>query len=262
MSRPRIGITCDLGKREFPEKPKERDRHILMDAYIEAVLKAGALPFLLPSVAEEQDAVAFLDGIDALVISGGGHDIDPDSYGEKRLPACGPPNAKRGLTELALCRSAMSRDMPVLGICGGMQVISVAGGGTLYQDIASQVKGALAHRPPNPKKATYTYHEVDILPSILGETVGEGPITVNSHHHQSVKELGEGMRLTARSPDGVVEAIECASCRFVVGVQWHPESMASYGLGDSLTAEHLFARLAGEAREYVMYAGDRSHELA
>ncbi len=260
MSRPRIGVTCDLTQREFPEAPKRRDRHVLMNAYIEAVLKAGGIPLLLPSVEEEADALAFLEGLDALVISGGDHDLDPELYGEKRMPQCGPLNPKRGNFELRLCRGALACDMPILGICGGMQVVNVAAGGTLIQDIAAQVKNALPHRPAG-KGATYTYHPVEILPSLLEETIGAGPHTVNSHHHQSVKALGPGMRLSAQSPDGVVEAIECASCRFVVGVQWHPESMSAYGLGDSLAAEHIFARLVGEARDYALEAGARRSEV-
>lgn len=250
MSRPRIGVTCDLNQREFPDEPRARDRHYLMDAYIQAVLKAGGIPLLLPSVAEETDTLAFLDGIDALIISGGGHDIRPEAYGARRLPHCGPANPKREDFELGLCRGALACDMPILGVCGGMQVINVATGGTLIQDIASEVKGALAHKPG--KGATYAFHPVGILPSFLEETVGPGPHVVTSHHHQAVKEVGPGMRVSARSPDGVVEAIECASCRFVMGVEWHPESMAAYGLGDSLCAEHLFARLLDEARDYAV----------
>jgi putative glutamine amidotransferase len=258
MSRPRIGITCDINQREFPEEPLMRDRHHLMDAYIQAVLKSGGIPLLLPSVTEENDALAFLDGIDALILSGGGHDISPEAYGEKRLPHCGPLNPKREIFELALCRGALGCDMPILGICGGMQVVNVATGGTLIQDIGAEVKGALPHKPG--KGATYAFHPVEVFPSFLEETVGAGPHLVNSHHHQSVKEVGPGMRVSARSADGVVEAIECASCRFVMGVQWHPEAMSAYGLGDSICAEHLFARLLDEARDFAVEAWARQSE--
>jgi putative glutamine amidotransferase len=262
MIRPRIGITCDLNKREFPEEPKERDRHCLMDAYVLAVQKSGGLPLLLPSLGGECSALAYLDGLDALIISGGGHDIDPELFGEKRLPECGPPNRKRAEFELSICRGALSRDMPVLGICGGMQVLNVAAGGTLVQDIDTEVKKPLPHRPKNTKKATYTFHPVEILSSNLEAIIGSGPHTVNSHHHQTAKDLGSGVRLAARSPDGVIEAIECISHRFVFGVQWHPESMAVYGYGDSVTSEHLFARLIDEARDYALDAGARRFELA
>lgn len=262
MIRPRIGITCDLNKRKFPEEPKERDRHCLMDAYVSAVQKAGGLPLLLPSLEEECSALAYLDGLDALIVSGGGHDISPEAFGEKRMPQCGPPNPKRADFELSICRGALSRDMPVLGICGGMQVLNVAAGGTLIQDIAKQVEKPIQHIPKNPKRTTYTFHPVEVLSSNLEAIIGSGPHSVNSHHHQSVKDLGPGMRLAAKSPDGVVEAIECVSHRFVLGVQWHPESMAAYGYGDSLTSEHLFARLIHEAREYALDAGARRYELA
>jgi putative glutamine amidotransferase len=152
--------------------------------------------------------------------------------------------------------------MPVLGICGGMQVLNVAAGGTLIQDIHQQVGKSLAHLPKDTKKATYTYHSVEVLSSNLEAIIGSGPHIVNSHHHQSVKDLGSGMRMAAQTEDGVIEAIECISHRFVLGVQWHPESMAVYGYGDNLTSEHLFARLIDEAREYAMDVGARRYELA
>ncbi|MFC1491206.1 gamma-glutamyl-gamma-aminobutyrate hydrolase family protein [Nitrospinota bacterium] len=262
MIRPRIGITCDLAKRKFPDKPRERDRHTLMDAYVLAVQKAGGVPLLLPSMDEEKDALACIEVLDALIISGGGHDVDPKIYGEKRRPGCGPPNSKRAGFELSICRGALSCDMPVLGICGGMQVLNVAAGGTLIQDIASEVENPLPHIPEDTEKATYTFHTVDVIASTLEATIGAGPHTVNSHHHQSVKDLGPGMRLAAKSEDGVVEAIECAPCRFVLGVQWHPESMAAYRYGDSGTSDHIFARLIAEARDYALDAGPRRFELA
>ena len=233
-----------------------------MDAYVLTVQKSGGLPLLLPSLDNECSALAYLDSLDALIISGGGHDIDPEVFGEKRLPECGPPNSKRAEFELSICRGALSRDMPVLGICGGMQVLNVAAGGTLVQDIDAQWEKPLHHRPKNSKKDTYTFHPVEILSSNLEAIIGSGPHTVNSHHHQSVKELGPGMRKAAQSPDGVIEAIECVSHRFILGVQWHPESMAAYEYGDSLTSEHLFARLIDEARDYALDAGVRRYELA
>ncbi len=262
MIRPRIGITCDLTKRKYLEEPKERDRHSLMGAYVHVIQKAGGIPFLLPSMDDEKDALAFIEILDALVISGGGHDIDPGIFGERPIPECSPPNRKRADFELSICRGALSRDLPVLGICGGVQVLNVAAGGTLVQDIAAQLEGALVHIPEDAEKETYTFHPIEVLPSKLEATIGPGEYTVNSHHHQSVKDLGSGMRIAARSPDGVIEAIECTSCRFVLGVQWHPESMAAYEYGDSHTSEHIFARLIDEAREFTMDAGTRRFELA
>jgi putative glutamine amidotransferase len=263
MIRPRIGITCDLTQSQFPEEPTERDHHTLMDAYVISVQKSGGIPILLPSMEDEKDALAYLDILDALIISGGGHDIDPEFFGEMRLPECGPPNKKRATFELSICRGALSRDMPVLGICGGMQVLGVAAGGTLVQDIATQVENAVPHIPEDPETVTYMFHPVNVMPSTtLEETIGSGPHTVNSHHHQSIKDIGSRMRLAAQSEDGVVEAIECASCRFFLGVQWHPESMAAYGYGDSGTSDHLFARLIAEARDYALDVGARRFELA
>ena len=249
MKRPRIGITCDVGKRNFPEEPKVRPRHVLMDAYVESVIKAGGAPLLLPAVEDEQASVSLLLGIDGLIISGGGHDIDPMLYGEERLPECSPTNPQRETAEMAACRGAMSRDMPVLGICGGMQVINIAAGGTLYQDIPSQVPDALTHRPENTDENTYTFHEIEIGDSILGEVLGASSV-VNSHHHQSAREVGPGVRVSAKTEDGVIEAIESPSHQFVVGVQWHPESMSAYGYADMDGAAQLFSRFVDEARIY------------
>jgi len=262
MIRPRIGITCDLTKHRFPEEPLERDRHSLMDAYVYAIAKAGGVPILLPSMQEEKDVLSLIEMLDALVISGGGHDIDPELFGEQRQPECGPPNTKRAEFELSICRGALSRDLPVLGICGGVQVLNVAAGGSLVQDIATQINNPLWHLPENKQKTTYTFHSIEVLSPNLEAVIGSGPHTVNSHHHQSVKDLGSGMQVAARSADGVVEAIECVSCRFVLGVQWHPESMAAYGYGDSTTSDHVFARLIGKARDFAMDSGTRRFELA
>ena len=192
-----------------------------MDAYVECVIKAGGAPLLLPAVEDEQASVSLLTGVHGLIISGGGHDIDPMLYGEERLPECSPTNPTRETAEMAACRGALSRDMPVLGICGGMQVINIAAGGTLYQDIPSQVPDALTHRPENTDENTYTFHEIEIGDSILGEVLGSSSV-VNSHHHQSAREVGPGVRVSARTEDGVIEAIESPSHQFVVGLAVAP----------------------------------------
>ncbi len=256
MRRPRIGITCDVGKRNFPEAPEVRPRHVLMDAYVECVIRAGGTPLLLPAAADASACAAALESVDGLIISGGGHDLDPALYGEERRRECSPSNPRRETAEMAACRGAMSRDMPVLGICGGMQVIHIAAGGTLYQDIPSQVEGALSHRPAEGEARTYTFHEIAVGPSLLREVLGAASV-VNSHHHQSAREAVAGVRVSARAPDGVVEAVECPSRRFVVGVQWHPESMSAYGYGDSGGAARLFARFVEEARAFAREADAR-----
>ena len=250
MTRPRIGITCDLSEKKAADEPRKRDLHLLKGAYVESVRKAGGIPLLLPSLDDHLAALSYLDAVDALIISGGGHDIDPRLYGEKIRPGCGRLNPKRSEFEIAICREALSRDMPLLGICGGIQVLNVAAGGTLIQDTRSEVKHSLPHRPPD-EKASYTFHEIDVFPSCLEETIGAGPHTVNSSHHQAVRELAPGFRLTARSADGIVEGIESNSHCFVLGVQWHPEAMSAYGLGHAVTAEHLLARLIDEAGDHA-----------
>jgi len=214
------------------------------------VVKAGGAPLLLPAVDDEQAVLSLLLSIDGLIISGGGHDIDPMLYGEERLPECSPTNPKRETAEMAACRGAVSRDMPVLGICGGMQVVNIVAGGTLYQDIPSQVTESLTHRPEHADESTYTFHEIDIGESILNEILGDSSV-VNSHHHQSARDVGPGVRVSARTEDGIIEAIECPSYQFVVGVQWHPESMSAYGYADADGAAQLFSRFVDEARSYA-----------
>jgi putative glutamine amidotransferase len=216
VSRPRIGVTLDADA--------ARVRYELRVTYVDAVLAAGGLPILLPHAGDA--AGAYLSLLDGLVVTGGAFDVPPELYGEARRPACGPTKPERTAFEKDLLEAALAARLPVLGICGGMQLMNVVRGGTLYQDLAADA-GLSGHEQPPPKDAPS--HEARIAPgSLLAALVGERPLPVNSTHHQAVREPGAGVLVSARAPDGVAEAIELPDLPFAVGVQWHPEAVARH----------------------------------
>jgi len=192
--------------------------------YMEAVLRAGGLPVLFPVTEDEGLLERLLDQVDGLVLSGG-EDVDPRFYGEEKLPCCGTISPERDRMEFPLCRLALKRDLPVLAICRGVQVLNCALGGTLYQDIAEQFSKTLEHpcydRPAEP------VHEVRTEPgSRLHAILGSPVVQVNSRHHQAIRLPGKGLRVTGRATDGLPEAVELPEAHFVLGVQWHPESLS------------------------------------
>lgn len=217
MTGPVVGIT--LG---------DADRtgyHALREAYVRSVEAAGAFALLLPAQAPAA-AEAVLDRLDGLVLSGG-VDVDPALYGCAPHPKLGRVDRARDEFEIALTRLALRRDMPLFAICRGQQLLNVAAGGTLVQDIPSVVAGAVNHDVAGSR--TERAHAVEVAPgSRLGELMGPGPLLVNSFHHQAIDRLAPGLAVTGRSPeDGVIEAVEMKDRSFVIGVQWHPESFWS-----------------------------------
>lgn len=214
-ARPRVGITIGSSR-------QGKDFFAIRDDYVRAVEAAGGLPLVLvPGTA--RDAADLLDALDALVLTGG-DDVDPRLYGEEPHPTVKEVRRDRDEFELALCREGLRRDHPILAICRGHQVLNVATGGTLVQDIPSQVTGAGRHDPDVERWGLA--HEVRVeRGSRLHQILGRDTVAVNSFHHQAVKQLGAGLQATAWSEgDGVVEGIESTAHRFVVGVQWHPEA--------------------------------------
>jgi len=212
--RPVIGITLGDGSRP--------GLHAIRADYVRSVEQAEAAPVVLaPGLPGH--ASTLLDRIDGLVLSGGA-DVDPALYGEAPHPRLGRVDRRRDDFELALVRTALERDLPTLAICRGQQVLNVALGGTLVQDIPSTIKGAMPHDAPG--KRWRCSHPVEVLPgSRLREILGHDTVFVNSFHHQSVDRVGPGLVVSARCPqDGVIEALEMPGRRFVVAVQWHPES--------------------------------------
>ncbi|MHB1404855.1 MAG: gamma-glutamyl-gamma-aminobutyrate hydrolase family protein [Desulfitobacteriaceae bacterium] len=212
--KPVIGITVAHGKEELKTFPRVY--------YVTSVKEAGGLPLLLPPVESLSEAQEVLDLLDGLILTGGG-DISPYFLGEDPLRGIGECQPERDSGELLLSKAALERDLPLLGICRGIQVLAVAAGGKIYQDIPSQHQGAMLHSQTAPRQ--YPWHQVELKESHLARILGERRIAVNSFHHQAVSEIPRGFILNALAPDGVIEGIEKAGAKFCIGVQWHPESM-------------------------------------
>jgi len=225
-SRPIIGLTPDL---ETPSEPPPRGGPVqpfyaLRENYCTAITRAGGLPQLLPH--EPAEAEAYAAGLDGLVVTGGDFDVDPALFGEDSLHPSVTTKERRTAFELALTRAALARDLPVLGICGGQQLLHVALGGGLIQHIPDEVPGALAHEQPNPRNEPG--HAVHIAPgTLLHRICGCDEMQVNSAHHQAARAPVEGVVVNARAPDGVIEGIEAPAYRFCLGVQWHPEYLVA-----------------------------------
>jgi putative glutamine amidotransferase len=215
--RPVIGVTLDS---EQPGGYSKYAWYALRQNYAEAVAAAGGLPVALP-----HDAALtgdYLDHIDALIVTGGAFDVDPSLYGDDSRHATVTLKANRTQAELALTVGAIARNIPLLGICGGEQLLAVALGGTLIQHIPDAIERALEHEQPNPRHEAG--HAVSVVPgTLLHRIVGSGEMRVNSAHHQAVREPGPYATINAIAPDGVVEGVEDSRHRFCIGVQWHPE---------------------------------------
>ncbi len=238
--RPVIGLTLDI---EQPPRPPEKTAaalplYGLRENYCAAVVRAGGLPVLLPH--EPDLAEGYIAGLDGLLVTGGAFDVDPTIFGaDSRHPSVTTKDRRTDF-ELAATRAALERDLPVLGICGGQQLLNVVLGGTLIQHIPDEVAGALAHEQPNPRDEPG--HPVHIVPgSLLHRICGAEEMQVNSAHHQAAKDVGPGVAVNARAPDGVIEGIEAPAYRFCLGVQWHPE----YGVADGDPA--IFAAFVAAA---------------
>ncbi len=216
--RPVVGLTLDA---EEPGGYSKLPWYALRKNYFTALAGAGALPIALPH--DPGLAGEYLDRVDGLLVTGGAFDVDPALYGGDFLHPTVTLKSGRTAFELAATREALRRDMPVLGICGGQQLLAVAFGGTLIQHIPDSVEGALQHEQPNPR--TEPGHEVSVAPgTLLSRAVGgRERMAVNSAHHQAVDRPGEGAVVNAVAPDGVVEGVEHPGYRFALGVQWHPE---------------------------------------
>ena len=194
--------------------------------YLAAVKRAGGLPLLLPPMTEEEECVRALEGMDGLLLTGGA-DVHPAAYGEKDTGLCGETCPQRDLMELLLLKAALERDLPILAICRGMQMLNCFLGGSLYQDIEAQFGSALRH--PVYERPRDQVHEVQVQPcSLLARVTGRETLLVNSRHHQGIKRVGQGITVNGWAEDGLPEAVELPGHRFVLGVQWHPESLSDY----------------------------------
>jgi putative glutamine amidotransferase len=210
-----------------------------LNDYLESVKRAGGEPRVL-----SVDAPPSLDGLDGILFTGGG-DVDPAHYDKARHPNTKEPDAARDAYELALARLALAQDTPLLAVCRGLQVVNVAAGGTLVQDIPSEMNQTLGHHVDAPPMAIA--HEVWVTPGsalsrVMRDEMADGEVLqVNSRHHQAVARAAEGFSISATAPDGVVEAIERSDARFCIGVQWHPENFWRTGEFRSLFEEFVKA---------------------
>lgn len=220
--RPYIGITCGTFYDRDWCPPSFGHRK----TYVDAVVTAGGVPLLIPPIDDQEALRAIYERIDGLLLSGGG-DIQPHYYGEEPIPELGSVDPARDQAEMLLARWATADHKPVLGICRGIQVINVALGGTLYQDIPAQLASDLQHNSSYLKQDwTHLAHDVRFAAdSHLAEMFGTTSFSTNSLHHQSLKAIAPGIHPVAWAPDGVVEAIEGDNGHFLIGVQCHPEAL-------------------------------------
>lgn len=220
--KPLIGVTPDFNAGDRKEWGGPEATFFLRARYIRAIEDLGGVPLILPLAEDRADRKRLLGGLDGLLLTGGGPDLAPALYGERKRYKFLVMSRRRAEFELDVARLAAASKLPLLGICGGMQTINVALGGSLIQDIASQLESPLAHRQKAP--ATRLSHAVQVTPkSLLRRIMGRVRLLVNSSHHQSVRRVAPPLVMSALAPDGVIEAIESRTHPFLLGVQWHPE---------------------------------------
>jgi putative glutamine amidotransferase len=256
-ARPVIGICTALARAQWSVW-RERDAALLALSYIAAIQRAGGLALMIPPDGAFEDGPdQLLDLLDGLILAGG-NDIDPACYGAERHPETGHPLPERDGSELALARRAVERDLPVLGICRGMQLLNVAFGGTLRQHLPDEL-GHEEHRR-TPGSFDGSDHNVHLTAgSLAARAAGEEIHATKSHHHQGVAELGDGLEVTGFSTlDDLPEAIEAPGRRFVLGVQWHPEVDERSRIIDALVEQAAAYR--DEERSALAYRSARGSE--
>jgi putative glutamine amidotransferase len=196
-----------------------------MPSYSEAISKAGGIPLLIPLGLSEDDLATILDHVDGILLPGGA-DVAPEVYNGQRHAKVNDVDPERDRTEIFVARAVVTRRKPFLAICRGIQVLNVALGGTLWQDILSQMPGAIDHDASDEQPRNHLVHMIEACSdSLLARLLGKSHSWVNSYHHQAVRDLAPELTITATAPDGVTEAVELAEHPFAVGVQWHPENL-------------------------------------
>jgi putative glutamine amidotransferase len=237
---PRIGITTGIVTTTTNDEV--RTTYTVPSDYIRSVSTAGGLPILLPP--ERPHVDAFLDLVDGLVLIGGA-DIDPARYGDEPHPATAGVNADLDIFEITLLNRAWDRDIPTLCICRGIQVLNVARGGTLIQDLPDQAPSPIGHQQRVlGKKRGAIGHSVQLADGInpLREIMGGETVEVNTFHHQAIRDVAPGLDVLATAPDGIVEAVHDQSRTFLLGVQWHPEGMAAERAEELALFQELIAK--------------------
>lgn len=237
----RIGISWerDFSMNNIPEDPK---------AYIDAVKKSGAEPILLPQLKTEEDALKALKLVDAIILTGG-EDINPKYYKEEPHANLEELKDDRDVSDIILAKTALKEDFPILATCRGMQILNTILGGTLYQDLPTQYDSNISHR--DPELIDFAYHSCKIIDkeSKLYSMLNKEDLTVNSWHHQGIKSLGKGLKITALSPDGIIEGVELEGATFVVGVQFHPEWHVVEGQDEYLPVFYMLNDYAKRNRD-------------
>jgi putative glutamine amidotransferase len=238
MSPPLIGVTMSVSVGQVPE------RAFVNASYLRAVQEAGGVPVPLPPHLDTRSKSALLPRLDGILLTGGA-DIDPARFGEERHPATYDVVVARDDLEIDLVSSALEGEVPLFAICRGVQVLNVALGGSLWQDIPSQLTTTIEHSQKEAREQAT--HPVSVRGDArLAEILGTREIGVNSFHHQALNRLGRGLRDVAWAPDGVIEAIELPDARVpVFGVQWHPEDLT----GHDAAARKLFLALVTASAE-------------
>lgn len=224
MQNPLIAVTMDQSPaRDVRPFARGRDLYFINANYVRYLEQADCIPLTLPTWLDYRQIPALIARIDGLLLTGG-DDVYAGAYGEQLIPGDWRIDPPRTWFEKELVAEALRQRKPVYGICRGCQMINVALGGSLYQDIATMVPGAMQHR--SPESPILTWHEIAIAPeSKLAAILGTTTLTVNSSHHQAIKQVAPPLHVTARAADGVIEAIELPDYPFALGVQWHPETM-------------------------------------
>ncbi len=224
MKPPLIAFTMDQSPAaDVRPFARGRELYFINAVYVRYLEGADCLPMALPTLLDHSRIPALIAGIDGLLLTGG-DDVYAGAYGEEVIPGQWRIDPPRTFFEIELIREALHQHKPLFGICRGCQMINVALGGSLWQDIASQAPGARQHR--SPESPILTYHPAAIAAgSRLHAIVGRESLTVNSSHHQAIRKLAPRLQITARAEDGIIEGIELPGEDFVLGVQWHPETM-------------------------------------
>ncbi len=216
-SKPLIGLTLD---HENGGGYSKMPWYAIRENYCTSVSNAGGVPFPLPY--DLDNVSVYINMLDGLVVTGGAFDIDPSLFGESNKHEKTSPKENRTRFEYLLTKGMIDSNKPVLGICGGEQLINVVLGGTLIQHIPDEIENCLEHEQPNPRSEAG--HSVEIIEgTLLHKITNQNIIEVNTAHHQAVKKVGSGVVINSYSPDGVIEGIEYPANKFCLGVQWHPE---------------------------------------
>lgn len=216
--KPIIGVTVDKNRSDGYNYEK------INECNLQALIASGAIPIMLPITGDDELIDDYLNIVEGLYFSGGS-DIHPLIFNEDPIKEIGGIDYSRDEFEIKLFKKAAAKNMPILGICRGEQVINVASGGSLYQDIYAQRNGTNGHSPKF-SSGGYAHHKVKIAKdSMVYNILKTEETNVNSFHHQAVKDVAEGYKVTAVSEDGIIEAIESVEHSFIVGIQWHPEIM-------------------------------------